>query len=141
MEIKVKKLHPDAKLPKFALPGDAGMDFFSVEKYEVEPGRAVSVRTGIALELPEGYVGLVWDKSGLSHKHQLKTLGGVSDSGYRGEIFIGIINLGKDKYVIEKGDKVAQMVIQRHESPVLVEVEELSTSVRGMRVFGSTGKQ
>ncbi len=140
MNIKAKKLHPDAILPKYALPGDAGMDLFSVETYELEPGQAVSVRTGIALELPDGYGGLIWDKSGLSHKHQLKTLGGVNDSGYRGEIFVGIINLSRKKYIIEKGDKVAQMVIQKVERPEVIESNELSSSERGERVFGSTGK-
>jgi len=140
MQLKVKKLHSDAVMPKYATKDDAGMDLFAIEDVTVEPMERAQIGTGIAMEIPEGYVGLIWDKSGLSHKFGIKTLGGVIDSGYRGEIKVGVVNLGKEKYVFEKGHKVAQMVIQKKETPELVEAEELNDSERGIGGFGSTGK-
>ena len=140
MILKIKKLHIDAVIPKYATKDDAGMDLFSVENIEIEPMARAQISTGIALEIPSGHVGLVWDKSGLSHKFGIKTLGGVIDSGYRGEIKVGVVNLGKEKYIFEKGHKVAQMIIQKKETPELVEVEELENSERGVGGFGSTGK-
>ena len=140
MKLKIKKLHADAVMPKYATQDDAGMDLFSIEDVVVEPMERKQIGTGIAMEIPEGFVGLVWDKSGLSHKFGLKTMGGVIDSGYRGEIKVGIINLGKEKYVFEKGHKVAQMIIQKKETPEIEEVNELSDSERGTGAFGSTGK-
>ncbi len=140
MELKIKKLIPNATLPNYAHVGDAGMDFFASEITVIKKGERVQVKTGIAMAIPEGYVGLVWDKSGLSHKHGLKTLGGVIDAGYRGEIMIGMINLSSEDYTIEAGHKVAQMLIQKVESPEIIEVEELDDTSRGIGAFGSTGK-
>jgi len=140
MEIKITKLHPDAKIPQYAHHNDAGMDLFCVETITINPGERLQIKTGIAMEIPDGYVGLVWDKSGLSHKFGLRTLGGVVDSGYRGEIMVGMYNLSTEPYVFEVGHKVAQMLIQKVEQPSIVEVEELSESVRGDKAFGSTGK-
>jgi dUTP pyrophosphatase len=140
MKIKVKKLDPEAKLPAYAMPGDAGMDLFSLADTIISPGERVQVRTGIAFELPHGTVGLVWDKSGLSHKHGLKTLGGVLDAGYRGELLVGVVNLSSEPYKLEKGHKVAQMLVQEVAQPELVEASELSASERGEGGFGSTGK-
>jgi dUTP pyrophosphatase len=140
MQLKVKKLTEDAIIPKYATKDDAGMDLFAIENIELEPMQRAQIGTGIAIEIPEGHVGLIWDKSGLSHKFGIKTLGGVVDSGYRGEIKIGVINLGKEKYVFEKGHKVAQMIIQIKETPEILEVKELNNSERGEGGFGSTGK-
>jgi len=140
MQIKIKKLHPDAKLPSYAHVGDAGMDFFALEKVAVKAGEHIAVKTGISMEIPHGYVGLLWDKSGLAIKEGIKLLGGVIDAGYRGEIQIGLINLGKNTYTFEAGHKVAQMLIQKVESPDLVEVKDLNESSRGEKGFGSTGK-
>ncbi|MEI6528621.1 MAG: dUTP diphosphatase [bacterium] len=141
MKLKIKKLHADAVLPKYATKDDAGMDLFSIENVEIIPMERKQVGTGIAMEIPEGHVGLVWDKSGLSHKFGLKTIGGVIDPGYRGEIKVGIINLGTEKYTFEKGHKVAQMIIQKKETPEIVEVNELDLNTeRGEGAFGSTGK-
>lgn len=140
MKLKIKKLHPNAKLPSYAHPGDAGMDFFVLEKTIIKPGEHVGVKTGISMEIPEGYVGLLWDKSGLSIRHGLKLLGGVIDAGYRGEILAGIINLGKEEYIFEPGHKVIQMVIQKVERPDLIEASELSETSRGHGGLGSTGK-
>jgi len=140
MQLKVKKLNSDAILPNYAKKDDAGFDLYSVADVEISAGQRVQVPTGIAMEIPTGCVGLVWDKSGLSHKHGMKTLGGVIDSGYRGEIMVGIINLGTEKYLLEKGHKVAQMLIQKKETCDIVEVNDLEESDRGNGAFGSTGK-
>lgn len=140
LTIKIKKLKSDAVLPNYAHAGDAGMDIYASEDVHVKKGERAKVPTGIAMEIPEGYVGLVWDKSGLSMNHGLKTLGGVIDSGYRGEVMIGVINLSNEDYTLEKGHKVAQILIQKIETPVVEEVEELSDSHRGEKGFGSTGK-
>lgn len=138
--IKIKKLKPDAVLPNYAHAGDAGMDVYASEDVHIKKGERVKVPTGVAMEIPEDYVGLVWDKSGLSMNHGLKTLGGVIDSGYRGEIIIGIANLSNEDYMIGKGHKVAQILIQKVEASTIDEVEELSDSHRGEKGFGSTGK-
>lgn len=140
MQLKVKKLHLDAKVPSYGHVGDAGIDMYAVERTSLKPGERVAIKTGIALEIPEGYVGLVWDKSGLSIKKGLKTLGGVIDSGYRGEIMIGMINLGVQEHIFEKGDRVAQILIQKVEQCVIAEVAELGQTVRGESGFGSTGR-
>ncbi len=138
--LKIKKLHPEAIVPEFAHADDAGMDFYAIEAITLKPGERRGVPTGIAMEIPEGYAGLFWDKSGMSIHKGIKTLGGVIDAGYRGEIKIGIINLSDAEYVIEKGHKVAQMLIQKIEHPGIIEVEELNDTMRGEGGFGSTGK-
>ena len=140
MKIKVKKLHPDAIIPNIAHPGDAGCDLFAAESVTLNPGERGQVSTGLALELPLGYVSLIWDKSGISHKEGIKTLGGVIDCGYRGEYKIGVVNLSDRPYTFEKGHKVAQLLIQKVESPIFEEVNDLAESSRGDGAFGSTGK-
>ncbi len=140
MQLKIKKLYPESKIPIYAHDGDAGFDLYSREEIILSPGERKMVPTGIAMEIPEGYVGLVWDKSGLSMKHGLKNLGGVVDAGYRGEVTVGIVNLSQEKYVIEGGHKVAQMLIQKVERVEIVEATELSDTARSDGGFGSTGK-
>lgn len=140
MELKIKKLRADAKVPTRAHAGDAGFDLCAVDEVVVHAGQRVLVGTGLAMEIPDGYVGLVWDKSGLSNNHGLKTLGGVLDAGYRGEIKLGIINLSTSDYTIGAGHKVAQMLIQKVEHMEIKEVAELSDATRGEKGFGSTGK-
>ena len=140
MQFKVKRLSPDAILPKYAHDDDAGMDLFSTEDVLIAKNARVQVPTGITTEIPRGHVGLIWDKSGLSHKHGLKTLGGVIDSSYRGEIKVGMINLGDEDYKIEKGHKIAQMIIQEKITMEIIEVDDLASGVRGDDAFGSTGK-
>jgi len=139
MKIQIKKLHADAIIPKFALAGDAGMDLFSVEDVILKPGQRISCPTGIAIKIPNGYVGLVWDKSGPSHKFGIKTLGGVFDSNYTGEYQIGMINLSQADFIIKKGQKIAQVLIQKVEKPEIEEVDELEQTNRGDARFGSTG--
>lgn len=140
MQLKIKKVHSDAQLPHFAHSNDAGMDLFVPESVSLKSGERKSVPLGIACEIPDGYVGIIFDKSGVSHKHGLKTFGGVIDAGYRGEIHVGIMNLSNADYIFEKGHKIAQLLIQRVEHPVIVEVDELSPAERGEQGFGSTGK-
>lgn len=139
MKIQIKKLSPDAVVPKFALAGDAGMDLFSVEDIALRPGDKASCRTGVAIKIPDGYVGLTWDKSSLSHKFGIKILGGVLDSNYTGEYLVGFINLSQEVFFIKKGQKVAQMIFQKVETPEVEEVKELEKTDRGGRGFGSTG--
>jgi dUTP pyrophosphatase len=139
MELHIKKLHPDAKLPTYAHPGDAGMDLYVTREVTILPMELIQVETGVAMAIPYGYVGLVWDKSGLSNKFGLKVMGGVFDTGYRGEILVGILNTSQNPYTFHVGDKVAQMLIQEVTQPTLIEVAELDDTVRGEGRFGSTG--
>ena len=140
MKLKIKKLHPDAKIPKYAHQDDAGFDLCAIENITIKVGERFPVQTGIAMEIPEGYVGLIWDKSGVSVKHGIKTIAGVVDSTYRGEILVAVMNLSDKDYLFEKGHKVAQMIIQKKETAEFEEVDELSTTVRGEGRLGSTGK-
>lgn len=139
MKIQIKKLHPDAKIPEFALEGDAGMDLFSIEDIVLKPGERIACRTGIAIKIPNGYAGLIWDKSGPSHKFGIKTLGGVGDSNYTGEYLVGLVNLSDDDFVIKKGQKIAQILFQKIEIPEVEEVNELEETNRGDGRHGSTG--
>jgi dUTP pyrophosphatase len=139
MKLKVKKLHSDAKVPTRAHSEDAGIDLYAFGEHTVEPRGTAKIPLGVAFEIEEGYVGLIWDKSSLGAK-SIKTLGGVIDAGYRGEIVVMVHNLGNEKYVFEHGHKVAQMLIQKVELCDIEEVEELDTSTRGEKGFGSTGK-
>ena len=137
--IKIKKLSEDATLPRYAQPGDAGMDFYSNEEITILPNERKLVSTGISMAIPEGYVGLIWDKSGISTKHGIKTMAGVIDSSYRGEVKILIHNLSNQTHKIEKNTKVAQMLIQPVEQKEISEVIELDQTERGTGGFGSTG--
>ncbi len=139
MKLHVKKLHPEAKLPLFAHENDAGMDLCTIDTTEVKAGTRVLIPTGISLAIPEGYVGLIWDKSGISNKVGLKVLGGVVDAGYRGEILVGLLNTSDSDYTFEAGQKIAQLLIQKIEHPEVIEVAELDATTRGDGAFGSTG--
>jgi len=139
MQIKIKKLKPEAKLPTRGYLGDAGMDFYAIDDVVFPAGGQAQVHTGVSIEIPEGHVGLVWDKSSISFRHGLKVMGGVIDSGYRGEIIMSMRNLSDVSFTIEKGHKIAQMIIQKFEDCDLVEVEELSDTIRGHGREGSTG--
>ncbi len=140
MKLKIKKTNPAAIIPKYAYDDDAAFDLFSVETITIEPGARVQIPTGIAMQIPTGHVGMIWDKSGLSHNFGLKVMGGVIDSGYRGEIKVGMINLSDEPYTVEKGHKITQMVIQQKETCEIEEVSELEESHRGTSGFGSSGK-
>lgn len=141
LKVRIKKIDKDAVLPNYAHTGDAAMDFYALKKVALKPGERFAVSTGIQMEIPEGYVGLIWDKSGIGIKEGIKTLGGVVDSGYRGEVLIGVVNLSEKEYFFEKGHKVAQMIIQKKEEVKIEEVEILDEKTsRGKKGFGSTGK-
>lgn len=137
--IKIKKLSENATLPRYAKPGDAGMDFYSNEETTILPNERKLISTGIVMAIPPGYVGLIWDKSGIATKYGIKTMAGVIDSGYRGEIKILIHNLSNQIHKIEKNTKIAQMLIQPIECRKVIEVEELDQTERGEGGFGSTG--
>ena len=139
--IKIKKLNENATLPKYAKPGDAGMDFYSNEEVILEPNQRKLISTGISMAIPEGYVGLFWDKSGIASKFGIKTMAGVIDSGYRGEIKILLHNLSTEKFEVKKGMKIAQMLIQPVEQKQIIEVDLLDQTERGEGGFGSTGLQ
>lgn len=141
MIIKFKKIHPKAKIPSYALEGDAGMDVFSVEKKTIKFGEVRVIKTGIDIELPTGTVGLIWDKGGLAAKNGIHTMGGVFDENYRGEIGVTLTNLSKTPHTFEVGDKIAQLLIQKIEYPKVQVVKKLSESNRGKKRFGSTGKR
>lgn len=138
VKIKVKKITPSAKIPKSPRRGDAGIDIFSDENLIIKPNHRALVKTGISIEFPEGYVALVWDKSGIA-KNGLAKIGGVIDSTYRGEYKIMLHNISSKDYEIKTGEKIAQILIQPVINPVIQEVEELSDSIRGDGGFGSTG--
>jgi len=138
MELKVKRIHPEAKLPVYGHPGDAGLDLFSVVDRVLGPGEVYAVPTGLQVAIPPGYVGLVWDKSGISLKG-VHRLAGVVDAGYRGEVQVVMINLGREPFALKKGMKVAQMLIQPVTSVAVIECESLDGTSRGEGGFGSTG--
>jgi dUTP pyrophosphatase len=139
MKIKIKKLKENAKLPTHGHEGDAGIDFYAIENVTFLPWKQERVHTGVSVEIPDGYVGLIWDKSSISFNMGLKIMGGVIDSGYRGEIIMSLLNTGDKEVVLEKGHKIAQMIIQKYENCDIVEVNELSGTVRGHGREGSTG--
>ncbi len=139
MRIPVKKLYPDAVLPKVMREGDAAMDFFSYKDYEIKPGQKAIVETGVAIAIPEGYWGNVRDRSGLAGKHGIHTMGGVMDSNFRGEVQIIMINLGQEIYKIAKGHRICQMIIEKHEKLDIEEVNELDETNRGDNMLASSG--
>jgi dUTP pyrophosphatase len=141
MKLKIKKLRSDAKLPTHGHPGDAGVDFYCVEDVLFPPGKQERVSTGVAIEIPAGYVGLIWDKSRISFNLGLKVMGGVIDSGYRGEIVMNFLNVSNKEVLMPKDHKIAQMIIQKFEHCEIEEVSEISETVRGEQREGSTGQK
>src|SRR3989344_5413633 len=113
IKLKIVRLDKDMKMPAYAHDTDGAFDLYAAETVVIKPGERVSIPTGLKMEIPAGYVGFIWDKSGLSHKFGLKTFGGVIDAGYRGEILVGMMNLGAASYTFEKNHKLAQISIQR----------------------------
>jgi dUTP pyrophosphatase len=138
MELRVKRIHPDAKLPVYAHAGDAGLDLYAVVDRDLAPGEVFAVPTGIQIAVPPGHVGLVWDKSGISLKG-VHRLAGVIDAGYRGEVQVVLINLGAGPYAVRKGAKIAQLLVQPFAAAAVVETDSLDDTSRGQGGFGSTG--
>ena len=141
IKLKIKKLNPEAILPSYAHKGDAGMDLFSIKDYILKPGERVFIETGLAFEIEEGYEIQIRPRSGLALKYGLSIVNspGTVDSGYRGPINIILINHGQETFTVNKGDKVAQAVLNKIEKAEIEEVSELSESQRGDGGFGSTG--
>ncbi|MBO9520508.1 MAG: dUTP diphosphatase [Nocardioidaceae bacterium] len=140
--IQILRLDPELPLPSYAHPGDAGADLYAREDVSLKPGERRLVPTGVALALPDGYVALVHPRSGLAHKQGLSIVNapGTVDAGYRGEIQVCLVNLDPDQPIeLKRGDRIAQLVVQRFTSADFVEVAELPDSVRGDGGHGSTG--
>ena len=141
--LKVEKVHEDAILPRYAHFNDAGLDLFSVEEILIKSNETALIKTGIKIELPFQTEAQIRPRSGLALKYGITVLNtpGTIDEGYRGEIGIILINHGKDDFLVEKGMKIAQMVIKPVWKVEVSEVDELSDSLRGEGGFGSTGKR
>jgi dUTP pyrophosphatase len=141
MLLKFLRLNREAIIPKYAHPGDAGMDLYSLETHVLKPLERHEFALGFAIELPKGFVALIWDKSGLAFKQGLHVLGGVVDATFRGECKVSLVNLNKKSYKIQKGDKIAQLLIQPIAQATIKEVNILTNSKRGVGGFGSTGRR
>ncbi len=141
LKIKIKKIKENAILPHYAHDGDAGVDLYSTEDYVLKPGQRVLVSTGLSMAIPKGYEGQVRPKSGLALRKGITTCNnpGTIDSGYRGEIGVIAINHGTEEFKIEKGTKIAQMIFNKVEEAKFEEVNELDSTKRGEKGFGSTG--
>jgi dUTP pyrophosphatase len=142
LEILVTKLDNDAVIPTYAKPGDAGADLYSISELVLSPGERALVKTGIAIALPNGYVGLVHPRSGLGLKNGISVVNtpGTIDSGYRGEIGVVLINHDlHESFQVKKGDRIAQLVIQKVENADFKLVSQLPESERSAGGYGSTG--
>lgn len=142
VEILLQRLDPDLPAPAYAHPGDAGADLRSAIDLTLAPGERMLVPTGVGIALPEGYVALVHPRSGLAARHGLSIVNtpGTVDAGYRGEIKVLLINTDATEPVtLHRGDRIAQLVVQRVERAVFVEVDALPDSARGAGGYGSTG--
>lgn len=142
MDVPVRLLDPDLPLPAYAHPGDAGADLVSAEHVRLAPGERRLVHTGVAIALPDGYVGLVHPRSGLAARLGVTVLNapGTVDAGYRGEIFVNLVNHDPNGTVtIARGDRIAQLLFQRVERAVFHVVDDLGDTARGAGGHGSTG--
>jgi dUTP pyrophosphatase len=142
LSISLRRIDPGLPLPSYAHPGDAGADLVAAEDVELLPGARAAVRTGVALAIPDGYVGLVHPRSGLAARLGVTVLNapGTVDAGYRGEILVILVNHDRVGTVkISRGDRIAQLVVQRVERAVFEVVDELDETVRGAGGHGSTG--
>ncbi len=143
MELRVKRIDPQARLPERAHDGDAGLDLCACEAAHLGPGERWSVGTGIAIEVPEGHAGLVLPRSGLAREHGIALVNspGLIDAGYRGEVRVLLLNTDPaETFRIEVGDRIAQLVITPIAAIDAVEADELSETARGDGGFGSSGR-
>ena len=141
IELPVRRLRDDATLPEHAYAGDAGLDLSACDRHEVAPGERAVIPTGLAVEIPEGYGGFVLPRSGLAARHGITLLNapGLIDSGYRGEVKVVFHNTDRAQtFVVEPGMRIAQLVVLPVPQVALVEQEELASSERGERGFGSS---
>lgn len=143
MRLPFRLLSEAARSPKRGNEGDAGYDLHAAEACVLPPGGRASVGTGVAVAIPEGHAGLVLPRSGLALRHGIALVNapGLIDAGYRGEVRVLLLNTDRDEpFEVSLGDRIAQLVIVRHEAPELVEVDDLPASARGAGGFGSTGR-
>jgi dUTP pyrophosphatase len=141
-QLRVRRLHPDARLPARAHDDDAGYDLHGLEPATLGPGERAMLRTGIAIELPPGHAGLVLPRSGLAARHGIALVNapGLIDAGYRGELKVLLLNTDREAaFEVAPGDRIAQLVIIAVAAPEVVEVDDLATTVRGEGGFGSSG--
>ena len=141
IELPIQRLHAHAVVPQRAYTGDAGLDLASCERVELGPGERALVGTGLAVAIPEGYAGFVQPRSGLAARHGLTVVNspGLVDSGYRGELRVVLLNTDRaEPFVVEPGMRIAQLVVLPIPELELVEVDELPSSERGVRGFGSS---
>jgi dUTP pyrophosphatase len=141
IELPIQRLHADAVVPQRAYTGDAGLDLASCERVELGPGERALVGTGLAVAIPEGYAGFVQPRSGLAARHGLTVVNspGLVDSGYRGELRVVLLNTDRtEPFVVEPGMRIAQLVVLQVPELELVEVDQLPSSERGVRGFGSS---
>lgn len=140
--LRVRRLDPELPLPSYAHPGDAGLDLYAAEQVRLAPGHRALIGTGIALEIPLGYVGSVHPRSGLAARHGITVLNapGTVDSGYRGEVKVNLINLDPcEPFLIRRGDRMAQLLLLPVATARLVEVDVLSDTTRGDTGHGDSG--
>jgi dUTP pyrophosphatase len=141
IELPIRRLREDAVLPQRAYGGDAGLDLASCERVELAPGERATVPTGLAVAIPEGYAGFVQPRSGLAMRHGITIVNapGLVDSGYRGELQVVLLNTdARERFVVEPGMRIAQLVVLPIPGVELVETEDLPQSERGVRGFGSS---
>ena len=141
MKLRIRRLRPDAIIPAYAHPGDAGLDLHACEDVALDPGVACLVPTGVAIELPEATEAQVRPRSGLALKHSVTVLNtpGTIDEGYRGEVGVVLINHGSSTFQVTRGMRIAQLVVQKRWTVEVVEVDGLTDTTRGAGGFGSTG--
>ncbi|OQO93995.1 deoxyuridine 5'-triphosphate nucleotidohydrolase [Saccharomonospora piscinae] len=142
MQVLISRVDPDVTVPSYAHPGDAGADLVTTSDVRLEPGERAVVGTGVAVALPDGYAGFVHPRSGLAARTGLSIVNapGTVDSGYRGEIRVCLVNLDpREPIALRRGDRIAQLVVQRVERAEFVEVAQLDETVRGAGGYGSTG--
>jgi dUTP diphosphatase len=140
--LRVRRLHPEARLPTRAYDGDAGLDLYALDAATLAPGERASIGTGIAVEIPTGQAGLVLPRSGLAARHGIALVNapGLIDAGYRGEVRVLLLNTDRQvPFSVAAGERVAQLVLVRVETPEVAEVAELAASTRGSGGFGSSG--
>jgi dUTP pyrophosphatase len=141
--LRFTRLHGEAREPSRAHDGDAGYDLHAVEAARLGPGERASVGTGIAVAIPDGWAGLVLPRSGLAARHgiTIPNAPGLIDSGYRGEVRVLLLNTDPaEAFDVAPGDRIAQLLLVRHETPEVTEVESLDETVRGVGGFGSSGR-